>query len=85
MREIKKKAFRALKRELKQKKKTTTTTRVSKGFTKTFLEYPRTEMEGMDRVFDIIIGVFKDDRRRIPLTALDVKVIDNSVISQPRF
>ncbi len=28
-----------------------------------------TEMEGMERVFDVIIGVFEDDRRTIPQTA----------------
>jgi len=26
-------------------------------------------MEGMERVFDVIIGVFEDDRRPIPQTA----------------
>ena len=50
--------------------------------TKAFLECSRTKIGGMELVCDVIIGVFKDDRRPIPQTALVVKVRDNRAISQ---
>ena len=44
--------------------------KISEKFTKIVLECPRTEMAGMERVCDVIIGVFEDGRRPIPQTAL---------------
>ncbi len=41
-------------------------------------------MEGMERVCDVIIGVFEDDRRPIPQSALFVKVWDNRELKQRR-
>ncbi len=57
-------AFRALERELRQKN-----TKISEGFTKTFLNGCALKWKGMERVFDVIIGVYEDDRSSIPQTA----------------
>ena len=48
-------------------------TKISEGFTKMFLECPRTEMERTQRVSDVIIGVFEDDRRPHWLSKFETK------------
>ena len=39
----------------------------------------------MELVCDVIIGVFNDDHRPIPHTALNLLKFDSRAISQPRF